>query len=46
MAETLVSLIENKSLQDNQRELGFDQAKKYTWQRTASETLRIYRSLN
>jgi alpha-1,3-rhamnosyl/mannosyltransferase len=46
MAETLVSLIENRSLQDNLRELGFDQAKKYTWQRTASETLRIYRSLN
>jgi len=42
MAEKIKKVLENKDLRKSLRERGFELMKKYSWQRMAKETLRIY----
>ncbi|MDP3056996.1 MAG: glycosyltransferase family 1 protein [bacterium] len=44
-AREIVSLINNKSRQSELIRLGAAQAKKYTWEKTAEETLRVYKNI-
>lgn len=45
MAEKIKTVIENDGLRKELREKGFNQVKKYSWQRCAEETLEVYRSV-
>lgn len=44
-AREIVSLINNKSRQSELIRLGAEQAKKYTWEKTAEETLKVYNKI-
>ncbi len=46
MAETLNRLLTNEPLQTKLRELGLRQAACFSWQRTAQETLNLYRTVS
>ncbi len=45
MAEKIKTLVNNPELREKLRQLGFAQAKKYSWQKMAKETLSLYLNL-
>ena len=42
LAEKVLSIVEDKHLRENRIKLGFNQVGKYSWRKTAEETLKIY----
>jgi glycosyltransferase involved in cell wall biosynthesis len=45
IAKALKRILEDKKLQDNLRQKGLEQAKKFSWERCALETIKVYESL-
>ena len=46
LAEKITAIIENEQLRSELTEKGIEQAQKYSWQNTATDTLEIYRKLS
>ncbi len=45
IAQAILKLIEDENLKNSYRSKGLEQAKKFNWQRTAQETLQVYKNL-
>lgn len=43
MAEKIKKVVDNQELRERLKKLGFEQVRKYSWQRMAKETLEIYK---
>ncbi len=45
LGEAMITVLDNESLRDSLRAKGFERVRRYTWHRTAAETLQLYREV-
>jgi glycosyltransferase involved in cell wall biosynthesis len=45
-AENIVKVLSNRALQDELKQKGLEQAKKFSWEKTAKETIKVYEEVN